>query len=349
MKTIKINVVDWWNQDIHKNYFLNFLSKKYKITLCEDPDYLICSLFGNKHFEYDCVKIFFTGENFTPDFNLYDYALGFDYIDFEDRYMRYPLWLLHAETLTVIQEKHKNISQQDAQRNFCSFVVSNGNNAHRIREEMFDSLSQIDFVASGGSFKNNIGKRVENKNDFIKQYKFNIAFENSKTKGYCTEKLFQAFAAKTIPIYWGWGNEEFVNPKSFVNLDNFSNIQEAVEYIKSLNNDDEKYLQMLKEPVFLHSNIQQYYEDKLESFFDHIFSQPLNQAKRVHRIGTREGYFNSCIDWKNYLQGGGDTYFLQKSNEDSQISYLKNNHQEDLPPLHPYLIASREFNLLKSF
>ena len=99
----------------------------------------------------------------------------------------------------------------------------------------------------------------------------------------------------------------------------------------------------------MHSNIQQYYEDKLESFFDHIFSQPLNQAKRVHRIGTREGYFNSCIDWKNYLQGGGDTYFLQKSNEDSQISYLKNNHQEDLPPLHPYLIASRKFDLLQSF
>ena len=42
----------------------------------------------------NAVKIYFTGENDVPDFNLADYALGFHYIDFGDRYLRFPLYLL---------------------------------------------------------------------------------------------------------------------------------------------------------------------------------------------------------------------------------------------------------------
>lgn len=312
MKEIKIKVVDWWNQDIGKNYFLNFLSKTYKVTLSDSPDYLLCSLFGNQHLKYDCVKIFFTGENLTPDFNLYDYALGFDYLEFGDRYLRYPLWLLHTPTLQSSIKKHKQISEKLAKRDFCSFVVSNGGNAHPIREQFFDELSKVDFVASGGAFRNNIGKRVEDKNEFVKQYKFNIAFENSKTKGYCTEKLFQAFEAQTIPIYWGWGKEEFVNPKSFVNLDDFGSIQEAIEFIQELQNDDEKYLQMLSEPVFLIENIQEHYEKKLQKFFDHIFEQPLSECKRVYRVGTREGYFYNQVEWAKHKGGGAIYNFLRR-------------------------------------
>lgn len=316
MKEIKIKVVDWWNQDIEKNYFLNFLSKTYKVTLSDNPDYLLCSLFGNQHLKYDCVKIFFTGENLTPDFNLYDYALGFDYLEFEDRYLRYPLWLLNNETNSHILNKHKTFSPQLAKRDFCSFVVSNGGNAHPIREQFFDELSKVSFVASGGAFRNNIGRRVEDKNEFVRQYKFNISFENSKTKGYCTEKLFQAFEAQTIPIYWGWGKEEFVNPKSFVNLDDFGSIQEAIEFIQELQNDDEKYLQMLREPVFLIENIQEHYEEKLQKFFDHIFEQPLSECKRVFRVGTREGYFYNQVEWAKYqenIKGGGAIYnFLRR-------------------------------------
>lgn len=63
MKEIKIKVVDWWNGgEADKNYFLNFLSKNYKVTLSDKPDYLLCSLFGNDHLNYDCVKIFSQGK-----------------------------------------------------------------------------------------------------------------------------------------------------------------------------------------------------------------------------------------------------------------------------------------------
>lgn len=43
----------------------------------------------------------------------------------------------------------------------------------------------------------------DSKNRWLKNYKFNICFENGSSPGYITEKLFQAYAGGCIPIYWG--------------------------------------------------------------------------------------------------------------------------------------------------
>jgi hypothetical protein len=37
------------------------------------------------------------------------------------------------------------------------------------------------------------------KHDILPKYKFHLAFENSNTKDYVTEKLFHAFRAGTVP------------------------------------------------------------------------------------------------------------------------------------------------------
>lgn len=157
MREIKINAIDWWNDDFEKNYFISFLSKRYNVVRSDKPDYLLCSLFDNKHLQYDCVKIFYTGENFTPDFNLYDYAIGFDYLEFDDRYLRFPIWLTQTDTIKKANIKHLEVLPSSTKRDFCSFVVSNNRYAHPIREAFFDKISNFDFVASGGTFRNNIG------------------------------------------------------------------------------------------------------------------------------------------------------------------------------------------------
>lgn len=299
MQEIKVNVVDWWDNNFENNYFIKFLSNKYKVVRSEKPDYLFCSCFGFDHLRYrDCVKIFFTGENLTPDFNLYDYALGFDYIDFGSRYLRYPLFLIppYNDALRKAERKHIFDNPQELlNRGFCSFVVSNGKNANPIRENIFDALSKIDFVASGGGFRNNIGKRVENKLEFLEQYKFNIAFENSQSLGYCTEKLIEAFAAKTIPIYWGDPSLldphlNLINPKSYINLSSFSSLNEALEYIKEVHSNDQLYMQILQEPAFLKENVQEFYCNQLEIFFDNLFSIPPPQSKKVVLSNTRKAY-----------------------------------------------------------
>ncbi|CAJ99309.1 alpha (1,3)-fucosyltransferase fragment 2 [Helicobacter acinonychis str. Sheeba] len=39
--------------------------------------------------------MYYTGENEVPNFNLFDYAIGFDGLDFKERYLRMPLYYAH--------------------------------------------------------------------------------------------------------------------------------------------------------------------------------------------------------------------------------------------------------------
>ena len=85
---------------------------------------------------------------------------------------------------------------------FCSFVVSN-NNASPERDIIFDKLSEYKKVSSGGRYRNHVGGPVSDKLEFQRKHKFAIAFENCSQPGYSTEKILEAFAARTVPIYWG--------------------------------------------------------------------------------------------------------------------------------------------------
>lgn len=44
--------------------------------------------------KYDCCRIQFSGEDSWPDLNLYDYAMGFEVLDFDGRYLRLPLYAM---------------------------------------------------------------------------------------------------------------------------------------------------------------------------------------------------------------------------------------------------------------
>lgn len=277
--TIKIRVVDYFED----HYFLNFLSKKYNIVLSDDPDYILCSVFGNEFLRYSCIKILFIGENIVPDFNLYDYALGFQEITYDDRYLRFPLAFIYPPLIQKAQDKHLNLHEEALlNRDFCSFVVTNPDCSLRVN--FFDLLNEHKFVASAGKVRNNVGEIApggESKHEFIKKYKFNIAFENSSSPYYATEKLFNAFAAQTIPIYWGDPRiKEWVNPKAMINVSDFSSFQEAIEYILYVDSNPSLYLEMIHQKVFFVENMQDIFEKRLEAFFDNIFSQDLQKAKR---------------------------------------------------------------------
>ena len=208
MKRIRIKYLDWWEGFNPEDYKIhNILSKHYEIEQSENPDYVFCSLFSKEALKYNAVRILYSGENFCPDFNLFDYAIGFDYLIFGDRYIRYPNYLFnikYSQETNMMLNKH-TISDElfSNKTDFCSFVVSNGN-ADPIRDLFFDKLSEYKRVNSGGKYRNNIGipQGVENKYEFQKKHKFVIAFENSSQPGYTTEKLIQAFSAGSIPIYW---------------------------------------------------------------------------------------------------------------------------------------------------
>jgi hypothetical protein len=286
MKTIKVGFVDFWDDFIpEKSLFFRLLSKHYNVELSDSPDYLFCSVFGEKHLAYDCVKVFYTGENQTPDFNVFDYAIGFDRMTFGDRFFRLPNSYLYKNDFLAMLRKGENVDDALAGKSdFCSFVYSN-NNASPERGVFFDLLSRYKQVSSGGRYRNNVGGSVKDKLAFQQKHKFSIAFENSSYPGYTTEKLVQSFAAQTIPIYWGNPDvgDDF-NEKAFINCHRYASFDEVVEVVKAIDNDDALFRQMMVEPALVSAD--EGYEEKLsqlETFLCHIIDQPLRLAKRYNR------------------------------------------------------------------
>lgn len=289
MKTIKVKFVDFWeNFDPRHNFIADIISKKYRIELSDAPDYLIFSVFGYENIDYhNCTKIFYSGENITPDFNICDYAIGFNFLSFGDRYIRMPFYTAYgvrqlAAPKVIVPEVVLN-------RKFCSFVVSNAKGAPE-RERFFQLLSEYKQVDSGGRYKNNVGGPVPDKNDFIKNYKFNIAFENSMCDGYTTEKIMEPMLVNSVPIYWGNKliDRDF-NPASFVNVSNYSSQEEAVEHIVRLDQNDDEYLSLLSAPWFNEENYLNW-EEQLIAFFDNIFEKPLSESRYIPTHGYIQTY-----------------------------------------------------------
>jgi hypothetical protein len=81
-------------------------------------------------------------------------------------------------------------------------------------------------------------------------------------------------SVSSIPIYKGGSkiNEEF-NSKSFVNFYDFNSEKDMIDYIIELDKDDNKYLEMLKQPWFIDYNIPDNNKiDNIKSFLYKIFN-----------------------------------------------------------------------------
>lgn len=290
-KKIKLGFIDFWPDfNAKDNYFINILSKHYDVELSDSPDYVICSEFGYSHTRAkyrNCIKIMFSGENLVADFNSYDYAIGFNHIDYEDRYLRLPLYVLYTDIIDKAINKHKKADEDFlGRKGFCAYVISNPD-ASRERDDIIDSLGKYKELSSGGRYRNNVGGPVKDKLAFLGDYRFSLAIENSRTSGYTTEKILQAFAAGTIPIYWGDpGIEREFNPDSFINAASFSSLEELSEYVAAIFEDDEKYLAMAKAPILADdSEAKKFFDEKYtEEFLCNIFDQPIDKAYRRNMV-----------------------------------------------------------------
>ena len=262
---ISLNIVDWAYKVDESNFescgVMRFLQKylgdKYDFTLSKSPKYVLYGAFGDSYLDLNesCIRIFTTGENIRTDWNLADFGIDYDLMDFGERHLHYPLYFSYQNDLRFALKKHLIC---DSRPKFCAFVVSN-KVADKMRGDFFTRLCEYKRVDSGGAWKNNVGGTVGDKHAFLQNYKFNLCFENSAQKGYVTEKLIQAFAAGCVPIYWGdesLCDEKYAkfrpvfNPKAFINVHNFDSIDSAIREIKRIDNDEGAFEAMRKEPIF---------------------------------------------------------------------------------------------------
>lgn len=281
-RRIRIDFCDFWRYlDKHDNFFFNLLRERFEVIVCDRPDFLIYSNNGHIHRHFNCVKIYYTHEPIQPNFNECDFAFTSFYLD-DPRHRRLPWYaVLYDSPAALIQGADFPPPQKilAEKKKFCSYMVSNhSKRRNRNRLEIFQKLSKYKQVDSGGRFMNNIGGPIMNgfqgKLDFMRNYKFHIAFENTSLPGYTTEKLPQAMMARTVPIYWGnrLVAKDF-NQRSFIDASDFSNLNKLVEHIIQLDQDDALYAKILSEPYLPENKPTEWFDrrrllDRFEEIFD---------------------------------------------------------------------------------
>ena len=252
--TLKVKQTDFWpGFPYDDNYILQTLRKVYHVVITEEnPDVLLYSSYGKNYLKYDCYRIQFISENIRPDFTAADFSFGFDYSN-DIRYYRLPLYFFYMlekkEKLLESPSQQKATSIWASKKKFCCMVVSNGLAKERIR--FFHELSKYKAVDSGGRFLNTVGGPVPDKEAFIKDYRFVIAFENSAYPGYTTEKILEPLLAESIPVYWGnpMIEREF-NPKRILVSENGNNFTDVIDQIKLIDQSDQLAIEILQQPVF---------------------------------------------------------------------------------------------------
>lgn len=322
MKTIKINFCGFWGSyKKDNNLFYRILSKHYNVVISDNPDFVICSN-RDKPFEYmkyDCVRIMFMGENLSPDFTVFDYVIGFDFLDFGDRYFRLPFsfyfdnakaWIPDRLSLS---EAKKILSEK---KYFCNFIYGHPS-SNGMRERLFTELKDYKPVISPGRYLNNqntSGCSWAEKKDFLAQSKFTIAGDSIEYPGFFTEKIIDPLMKHSIPIYFG--NPliyKDISEKSFVwcKFTNDKDIRDTIEQVKYLDTHDEAYLEMLMQcPLPREEYLIDKYKE-LEKFLVNIFSQEKEKAYR------RVRYF--CADLhESYLRE-----YMQKHRKERLIDRVK--------------------------
>jgi hypothetical protein len=281
---ISLGFSDFWGGFTpHDNYFTRLLATRYHVAVSEQPEYLIYSCFGNQHRRIPArVRIYYTGENCRPNFRRCDYAFTFDHLSRPEHY-RLPLYAWYGDPVSLVKRDVDAQRILAAKTGFCNFVYSNPRCRLRIR--FFEKLSKYKRVDSGGKLLNNIGGPVANKLEFLRRYKFTIAFENDSYPGYTTEKICEPMHARSLPIYWGnpLVHLDF-NPRSFVNYFDYGDLDELVDRVIEIDRNDDLYCQYLREPWY-HGNVVNEYvrAENVLAQFERIFAAS-NGGRRSLRL-----------------------------------------------------------------
>lgn len=163
MKTIKVKFAGkfpgYGPEESTICYWL--MKNGYHVEVSEDPDYIICDTAGGEKFElckYPQVRIFESGENVTPPFDLVDYAVCRYPIQFGDRNFYQPGCSQPGQFWQSFPNKDRNYPDTILEEKiyFANFISSHDSEFEN-RSRFFKLMSDYKRVESVGSFLNNRG------------------------------------------------------------------------------------------------------------------------------------------------------------------------------------------------
>jgi alpha(1,3/1,4) fucosyltransferase len=266
----KVCVINFWDGAFDGDfleYFFNIALGGIEYTA--DPhtaDVIVTSVFGNT--QYDKRKtIAFIGENVRPSYMGYDYSLSFDHDTYGGRNFRLPLWYSRLAWHGFEQKPRRNnmhnhgyeqlipihtlikgrVLDIKAKDKFCALIA---NNPEGLRINLFNSIAQYKQIDGYGNMFNNPLR--QSKLDILPEYKFCLCPENSIYDGYITEKLIDAYAGLTVPIYSGDVSvvDEF-NDGAYINYQFVRNMDALVKKVMRTDQALEIYKTMYEQPLLL--------------------------------------------------------------------------------------------------
>lgn len=285
IRVLQVNTLEGREQVIVETVD-DILSERFFVKLVNhDEDYDIVIDYGYKGMpdkieNYKGIKIFYTGEAFVPNMKEYDLVLGFSKITKASNYHRLPNYFItYKEDLTQNDRKKRNKENcKTDKKYFACFLVSNAGGAGldgaEARGIIFNKLSEYKRVESGGRYLNNIGGKSISSfqtQEWLSNCKFVISYENQSSDGYITEKVFQAYFAGAVPIYYGDKTAVTdINKKAIIYAQDFKDNDAIIDNVKQLDNNDDLYCAKWSQDIMTHSQkdyIQSIYPELREKLF----------------------------------------------------------------------------------
>jgi hypothetical protein len=277
-------VIDSLNPDLVICSNLNFNENNLDTFLKSNP---------TVHDHNDKTKKFLYVSGEVADFNSMlhlenHWSIGYQKLNHE-RYLRQPsgmidVWTLFDESrltdapLNWLTEKRNFDIISKRNVGFCSITQASHND---LREKVFNKLCEYKTVNSSGPWKQNLfgddtlnrhqwinhiysgrmdGLGYREKISFFEKHKFNISIHFTDTPYILQEKIFHAYFSGAIPIFYGNEHilEERFNPKSFINLHEYDNLDDFLNLIKKIDTDVDLYRSYIEEPIYVNNILPEY-------------------------------------------------------------------------------------------
>ena len=228
-RTVGINIARFWSgasaQEII-NTVLPDLLPYFDFEVSSSPQVLLYGPYAGEMPKGRFVRVFIGCENLRPIMSECDWAFGVEHENLvgHPRYMRLARW---GDDAPLVQREKNWPDILRAKSRFCAFIYAN---RIHYREAFFRALSRYKRIDAPGRAMNNMppidpvpGRPDwKAKVEFLRQYKFVIAFESGSRPGYNTEKLTHAIEADCLPIYWGdWAIDRTYNVRRLINAHDY--------------------------------------------------------------------------------------------------------------------------------
>jgi hypothetical protein len=207
-----------------------------------------------------CLHVAFSGEAHHLDPDRFDLSLIMAPDDLARGIVTYLNFAANAHEFGLWPLLRRRPAPPPAGRRVCVAVVSNRH--CDVRNRFLARFGRRGGLDSCGRWMNNVGFVAPFDVDafgdrlypLLAQYRFAVAFENSRQTHYLTEKLANAYAAGTVPLYWGAPEAPaWLNRRAFLQLEDDSDagLEAFIDRIEALAADHHAYAQIFEQPLLV--------------------------------------------------------------------------------------------------